>query len=77
MHDSRFGTLEEVIDFYSTDVNAHPNLDERLTTTNQIGGPPIQFNFTQEQKSALIAFLKTLTDIDFINDVRYSNPFPN
>ena len=77
MHDSRFGTLEEVIDFYSTDVNAHPNLDERLTTTNQIGGPPIQFNFTQEQKSALIAFLKTLTNIDFINDVRYSNPFPN
>lgn len=76
MHDGRFATLEEVIDFYSTGVNAHPNLDERLTTTNEIGGPPLQFNFTPEQKAALIAFLKTLTDQEFINDVRYSNPFP-
>lgn len=77
MHDGRFNTLEEVIDFYSTNINAHPNLDDRLTTTGHTGGPPIQFNFTPEEKAAIIAFLKTLTDLDFINDIRYSNPFPH
>ncbi|MBI3135252.1 MAG: cytochrome-c peroxidase [Bacteroidetes bacterium] len=77
MHDGRFATLEEVLDFYSTDVNAHPNLDDRLTTTVTTGGPPIHFNFTAAQKASLIAFLKTLTDYPYITDPKYSNPFPD
>jgi cytochrome c peroxidase len=76
MHDGRFETLEEVIDFYSTGVNAHPNLDDRITTTVTTGGPPLHFNFTAEQKAALVAFLKTLTDHYYITDPRYSDPFP-
>jgi len=77
MHDSRFATLDEVLDFYSTDINAHPNLDDRLASDGQTGGPPIQFNFTPEEKAALIAFLKTLTDLQYISDPKYSNPFPD
>jgi cytochrome c peroxidase len=32
-------------------------------------------NMTKEQKADLITFLKTLTDENFVTDVRYSNPF--
>lgn len=76
MHDGRFATLEEVVQFYSTDIEAHPFLDDRLTTTNTIGGPPEQFNFTQAEVDALVAFMKTLTDWELVNNPIYSNPFP-
>lgn len=76
MHDGRFQTLEEVIDFYSTDIQAHPYLDDRLAIDGNTGGPPKQFNFTSEEKFALIAFLKTLTDYDLISNPIYSDPFP-
>lgn len=75
MHDGRFQTLEEVIDFYSTDIQAHPYLDDRLATNAQTGGPPKQFNFTDAEKLALIAFLGTLTDYDLITNPIYSDPF--
>jgi len=34
-----------------------------------------QFNFTQEEKEALVAFLETLTDHAMLEDEKYSNPF--
>lgn len=77
MHDGRFATLEEVIDFYSNGVQPHPNLDDRITSDMTTGGTPIHFNFTPEEKTALIAFLKTLTDYAYIADPKYSNPFPH
>ena len=70
-HDGRFSTLEEVIDFYSTGIQDNPNLDNRL----RVNGQPIQFNFTQEEKDALIAYLETLTDDTFLNSDLFSDPF--
>lgn len=72
MHDGRFATLEEVIDFYSEDVQMHPNLS---ATMLQPWDEPVHLNFSQEQKDALIAFLKTLTDYNVLTDEKYSNPF--
>lgn len=72
MHDGRFTTLEEVIDHYSTGIKDHPNLEPVLRASN---GDPIQFNFTQEEKDALIAFLHTLTDDEFLVDPKFSDPF--
>jgi cytochrome c peroxidase len=72
MHDGRFANLDEVIDHYSTGIQNHPTLQPFLKDQN---GNPIKYNFTNEQKSALIAFLGTLTDTEFINDEKYSNPF--
>ena len=66
MHDGRFATLEAVIDHYSTGVKRHPNLNGRLRRRP---------NFTTEQKAALVAFLKTLTDKKFIEDPKFSDPF--
>ena len=72
MHDGRFATLEEVIDFYSEGVLMHPNLS---ATMLQPWDEPVHLNFTQEQKDALIAFLKTLTDHSLANNEIYENPF--
>jgi len=66
MHDGRFTTLEAVIDHYSKDVKAHPNLDRRLRRRG---------NFSDSQKAALVAFLKTLSDRNFITDPKFSDPF--
>ena len=72
MHDGRFATLEEVIDHYDNGIKPHPNLDPRLRGR---GGRPRRLNLTHEQKTALVAFLKTLTDEAFLTDKRFSNPF--
>jgi cytochrome c peroxidase len=65
MHDGRFDTLEKVIDHYSKDVKPHANIDPRLR----------KLNFTDSEKAALVAFLKTLTDQKFLTDPKFSDPF--
>jgi len=72
MHDGRFVTLEEVIDHYSSGIENHPNLISPLVNpSGEVG----QFNFTAEEKEALVAFLKTLTDNQMLSDEKYSDPF--
>lgn len=66
MHDGRFKTLEEVIEHYSKGVKRHPNLDGRMR---------FGFNFDKRQQASLVAFLKTLTDRQFIADPKFSDPF--
>ncbi len=72
MHDGRFATLEEVIDHYSNGIQNHSSLIRPLVNDN---GEVGQFNFTQEEKDAIIAFLNTLTDEQMISDEKYSDPF--
>lgn len=57
MHDGRLKTLEEVIDHYSSGVQRSPTLDPNLAKHPAEG---IQLN--RQDKKALVAFLKTLTD---------------
>ena len=71
MHDGRFNTLEEVIEFYNSGVQAHPNLDNRLIQN----GNPRLLNLTEAEKTAMVVFLNTLTDNEFISDEKFSNPF--
>lgn len=70
MHDGRFATLEEVIDFYSEGVNASANVDARMSRAH-VGGVQL----TEEKKHQILAFLYTLTDQNLVNDPAYSNPF--
>jgi cytochrome c peroxidase len=74
-HDGRFATLEDVVEFYNSGMNAHVNLDERLTTDGLIGGPPRQMNLTTIEKAALVAFLKTLSEPSILTEERWSDPF--
>ena len=75
MHDGRFATLEEVVEFYNSGVVDNPNLSPPLRTPP--GQPPgaRRLNLTAAQKTALVAFLKTLTDTNLTTDVRFSDPF--
>jgi len=104
MHDGRFKTLEEVIDFYDHQVQPHPNLsfvlktnipDEQLSnlidSLANVGinifnfeqlsqyipdsGEPVKLNLTNNEKKALVDFLKTFSDRQFIVDPRFSDPF--
>ncbi len=68
MHDGRFGTLEEVIDHYSSGIKAVRNPRPPLFARRQ-------FNMSDKQKAALIAFLKTLTDKEMLADPKFSDPF--
>lgn len=72
MHDGRFATLEEVVEFYNEGVIAHPNLDEKLKDKE---GAPKRLNMTEIEKKGLVDFLKTLTGEGLIQDESLSNPF--
>jgi len=75
MHDGRFSTLEQVVEFYNSGVVDHPNLSPPLRSPPPVPGP-LRLNFTIAQKTALVAFLKTLTDRTVVEAVRFSDPFP-
>jgi cytochrome c peroxidase len=69
MHDGRFATLEEVVEHYNLVTNSatlDPSFKQQL---------PEGLKLTKEDKSALVAFLKTLTDEDLMTNKAYSNPF--
>ncbi|WP_291131575.1 cytochrome-c peroxidase [Flavobacterium sp. UBA7682] len=72
MHDGRFATLEDVLDYYSHGIPNDPNLDENLRDKN---GAPLRLNITADDKKAIIAFLNTLTDYSMTTDPKFSNPF--
>jgi cytochrome c peroxidase len=68
MHDGRFSTLQEVVEFYNGGVQDNPSLDEGLRN-------PIQLNLTAEQVLQLVAYLDTLTDNTFLTSNLFSDPF--
>ncbi|HJW30077.1 MAG TPA: cytochrome c peroxidase [Saprospiraceae bacterium] len=74
MHDGRFKTLEEVVDHYNSGIQRSPNLDQVFRAWDT--GDAIKLGLTDNEKSALVAFLHTLTDQDYMTDVRFSDPFP-
>ena len=72
MHDGRFATLEEVVEFYDAGVKPGPALDNRLKLPN---GTPRRLGLSADDKAALVAFLRTLQDNTLLNDTRFSDPF--
>lgn len=72
MHDGRFKNIEEVLNHYSNGIQNNPFLDWRLNRFAAVNGG---MNITTEDKTALIAFLHTLTDQKLLTDPKFSNPF--
>ena len=64
MHDGVLPSLGTVIDHYASGGKNHFNKSEIIQP----------FQLTLDQKNNLIAFLKTLTDQDFITNPEYSDP---
>lgn len=67
MHDGRYFTLEAAVEHYRSKVQDTQNLDPLLKQNATLG-----IAFTDEEKVKIIAFLKTLSDEEFINDKRFS-----
>ncbi len=77
MHDGSITTLEEVLDFYAAggrnitsgphagDGRLNPNKSEQIS----------RIDLTAQEKADLVAFLKTLTDHDFLTNPKFANPF--
>ena len=71
MHDGRFATLAEVVDFYASGVRDGPALDPRL----RHGSEPRRLALGAADRAALVAFLETLDDPVLTTDPRFGDPF--
>ena len=77
MHDGSIATLEEVIDHYKaagrtiSEGKYAGKGSENPYKSSFVNG----FRLTPDEKQDLIAFLKSLTDTEFINNPKFSNPW--
>lgn len=65
MHDGRFRKLRDVINHYTSGISQNGTTDSRLRT-------PIVLS--PDEKTDLVAFLHTLTDMEFLFDPQFSFP---
>ncbi len=70
MHDGRFQTLEEVVDFYNSGVKHSATLDPIMTKGTKMFG----LGLSATDKQDLVAFLKTLTDTTFTKNPMLQQP---
>jgi cytochrome c peroxidase len=68
MHDGRFKTIRDVINFYSEGLQASPYADSNMKNVHKGG-----IQLSEEDKEALEAFLFTLTDFSLVNNPDYAN----
>ena len=68
-----------MIRHYSQGIKRHRNLDSRLQPQSsgwgQLAGGDFGFQFSPRESLALLKFLRTLTDKEFVRDPRFSDPF--
>ena len=67
MHDGRFLSLEAVLEHYNSGIINSATLDDNLKNKGTLG-----ISLTNLEKSKIIAFLKTLTDNQYLTDTRFS-----
>ena len=77
MHDGRFETIEDVIDFYNEGPKISPSLEpimiaearRRVLESNHWG-----LNMTAQEKFEVVEFLKSLNDTTYLSDPHYLAP---
>jgi len=70
MHDGRFKTIEQVVNFYSEGVREGITTDSKMEFAHAGGS-----HLSAVDKRRVIAFLNTLNDNAFVADTSFSNPF--
>jgi cytochrome c peroxidase len=70
MHDGRFATLDEVLEFYNSGVHDTPFTDPFMQKAYQGG-----VQLSAAQLDTLKAFLLTLTDMELATNPAFQNPF--
>jgi cytochrome c peroxidase len=77
MHDGSMATLEEVLDFYAAggrNITSGPHAGDGRLNPNK-SDLISRIDLTEQDKADLVAFLKTLTDHDFLTNPKLANPF--
>jgi cytochrome c peroxidase len=78
MHDGRFKTLEEVLDHYDSGIKNSSTLSPLIVEADNRGAAAagrISLHLSAGERAAIIAFLHTLTDREFVTAERFSDPF--
>lgn len=68
MHDGRFKTLTQVVNHYNSGIIRSKEMSNKLEKP---------MNLSENQRTELVAFLKTLTDNEFLFNEKYSYPKNN
>ncbi|MFP6904290.1 MAG: cytochrome c peroxidase [Verrucomicrobiota bacterium] len=68
MHNSRFETLQEVVEYYNSGVRPGPHLDPRMAVFEEGLG------LSKQQQADLVGFLHSLTDHSFLNNPAHAEP---
>lgn len=78
MHDGRFSTLEDVLDHYNEGIKWSSTLSPLIAEADNVNKKAlsrISLNLSENEKKAIIAFLHTLTDDEFLSAEKFSDPF--
>jgi len=78
MHDGRFATLEAVLAHYNGGIKRSKTLSPLIIEADNIPktqNDHISLNLNDSEITAIIAFLHTLTDEEFLTNPAFSNPF--
>lgn len=67
MHDGRFATLEQVLEFYNTGFHLGPHTDKAMLTM-------VKGRLSEDDKANIIAFLKTLSEPEFLTNPAFKKP---
>lgn len=66
MHDGRFSTLDEVLNYYTTGIHNSGTIDPAIGNSG--------ITLSTQEKTDLISFLNTLNDETFVKDKRFAEP---
>jgi len=72
MHDGRFSTIEEVLDHYNDGGHPSSTVDPFMKFTD----PDITLELSPQKRAQIIAFLNTLTDMEFVENPAFGDPGP-
>ena len=78
MHDGRFETLEEVMAHYNSGIKISETLSPLILEADNREikeGHAVGLNMTEDEVTAIIAFLHTLTDESLMTNPKFSSPF--
>lgn len=72
MHDGRFATIDEVLDHYNDGGHPSTTVDPFMKFTD----PDLTLELTPQKRAQIIAFLNSLTDMEFVENPAFSDPGP-
>lgn len=75
MHDGRFETIEEVMEFYEEGVMENINHPNNSNTPQELMRIAPRNRISQSEMESVKAFLHTLTDHEYLTNPKYSDPF--